>query len=308
MTVPGQDLRAFLERKTGFAIPQDRWEWLVGGFLERLRGRGFTDDAEYVAYLEQDPRGDAELEELFNALTIRKTSFFRNPACFQALEELVLPAALARQQARPISIWSAGCSTGEEAYSLAMVARHVLGDAPFYVLGTDIASEALVRARQGSYPARAAEAIPDRFQRYLTVVGGRTWVREELRAATEFASHNLAIDAVPRSAGGRWDVIACRNVLIYFGVEQTREVLRRFADALVPGGALFLGHAEVFTDAEPEFEVVFHGQTFFYRRTDAGQPAARTEVPARDPIRFGPEHDTRSRRRTAVRAIRNMLI
>ena len=290
---PGQVLRSFLERRTGFAIPEDRWEWLVGGFLERLRGRGFANDTDYVAYLEEDPRGAAELEALFNALTVRKTSFFRNPACFQALEQAVLPAALARRTTqRPVSIWSAGCSTGEEAYSLAMVASQVLGDVPFYVLGTDIAPEALIRARQGSYPARAADPIPDRFQRHLTVVGGRTWIREELRAATEFASHNLAIDLVPRAAAGRWDVIACRNVLIYFGLEQARAVLRRFADALVPGGALFLGHAEVFTDAEPEFEVVFHGQTFYYRRTEHGAPPVVPQL-----ARYGPDHDTRPDRR-----------
>lgn len=268
-------LREFLERRTGFAIPADRWEFLAPRFLGRLSARGFRSVTDYVRYLEHDPLGPTELDELFCALTVRKTAFFRNRGCFAALAGVLPELCRARSTARPVAMWSAGCATGEETWSMAMVARAALPeDGPsYYLLGTDIVQEALARAREGAYPAASLEEVPPEYRRFLTPTGARMWVRQELREATEFAPHNLVGDPYPRPAGGLWDVVLCRNVLIYFGLAQAREVLDRLEAVVAPGGCLFLGHAEVFTDVAPAWEVVFRGDTFFYRRR-AEEPVA----------------------------------
>lgn len=281
------ELRAFLERRTGFAIPPDRWEFLAPRFLGRLAGRGFDDVSAYVRYLEHDPLGAIELEELFCALTVRKTGFFRNQVCWEALAGVLPELCRERSPSRPVAMWSAGCATGEETWSMAMVARAVLPpDGPgCYVLGSDIVQEALARAREGSYPAASLEEVPPAYRRFATLVGARAWVRQELREATEFTRHNLVTDPYPRPAGGVWDVVFCRNVLIYFGLPQAREVLERFEAVMAPGGCLFLGHAEVFTDVEPTWEVVFRGETFFYRRRapELRVLTGRSATPARPP-------------------------
>jgi chemotaxis methyl-accepting protein methylase len=144
MSVPErwlEALRDFLQRETGFLIPAGRWAFLAPRFLARLEGRGFTTIHDYLRYLKGDPRGRTELEELLVLLTVRKTSFFRNPASYLALTHEVLPRlARGRSPGTPVCLWSAGCSTGEEPYSLAMVARDVLSPLGHssYVLATDI--------------------------------------------------------------------------------------------------------------------------------------------------------------------------
>lgn len=261
--------RRFLERATGFVIPEDRWRFLAPRFLDRLDGRGFADVGAYIAYLERDSLGRTEMEEIFEILTVRKTSFFRNPASFDALGQEVLPAlARAATSPLPISIWSAGCSTGEEPHSIAMVADAALRPLgrSYYILATDIVKEALATAREGLYPEHALSGVPPDYRHYLEVKGGRVRVRDGVRESVEFAEHNLVHQVLPRSAVGPWDVIFCRNVFIYFGLPQAREVLRRFTNVLAPGGVLFLGHAEVFPEIEQDYEVVFWGDTFYYRK------------------------------------------
>lgn len=283
MIVPGEEaFRAFLQRRTGFVMPEDRWRFLAPRFLARLGDRGFADVLAFVRYLEHDPRGRTELEEIYNILTVRKTSFFRNPGTFTALGREVLPRLLSGRSSRlPISLWSAGCSTGEEAHSLAMVAEAALGphEQPYHVLATDIVKEALARGRQASYPEAALQEVPAAYRGYLQRSSGHVTVDERVRRHVEFAVHNLVNDAAPRPATGAWDVIFCRNVLIYFSLEQAREIIERFARVLAPGGALFLGSAEVFFDMEPEYEVVFSGDTFFYRRRAARPHPASAQTP-----------------------------
>ncbi|MCO5169209.1 MAG: tetratricopeptide repeat protein [Planctomycetes bacterium] len=291
MIVPGEEVfRAFLQRRTGFVMPEDRWRFLAPRFLGRLGDRGFHDVAAFVRYLEHDPRGRTELEEIYNILTVRKTSFFRNPGTFDALAREVLPRLLCGRSSRlPVSIWSAGCSTGEEAHSLAIVAEAALGphEQPYHVLATDIVKEALARGRQGVYPEAALQDVPAAYRGHLRRSGGHLAVDERVRGRVEFAVHNLVHDAAPLPATGAWDVIFCRNVLIYFSLEQARAIIEKFARVLAPGGALFLGSAEVFFDMEPEYEVVFSGDTFYYRRRAAARahPAsAPTPAPVDAPI------------------------
>lgn len=264
-----QELRRFLERSTGFDIPGDRWAFLAKGFLSRIQTRGFKNVAAYLDYLRRDPMGRNELEELFGLLTVRTTSFFRNSASYDALAQEVLPTlAGGLNRSHPISIWSAGCSTGEEPYSIAMVAEAALAGLgrDYYVLATDIVKEALDRARRGTYRETVAGGIPPDYRHFVEVVGGKAKVSEKLQKRIEFLEHNLVHDRLPRSALGTWDVIFCRNVFIYFSQEQSLEIVRRFHQALTPGGVLFLGHAEVFPGLERHFDVVFWGDTYYYRK------------------------------------------
>ncbi|MBL4849454.1 MAG: tetratricopeptide repeat protein [Planctomycetes bacterium] len=277
-----QQLRAFLERSTGFSIPKDRWAFLAEGFLVRIRERGFGEVGAYLDYLRRDPMGRNELEELFSLLTVRTTSFFRNPASYDALAQEVLPI-LARETipGQPISIWSAGCSTGEEPYSIAMVAEATLGHLGrgYYVLASDIVKEALDRAKRGVYRDSVASGIPPDYRHFVDLVGGKAQISSKLQKRVEFIDHNLVHDRLPRSALGSWDVIFCRNVFIYFSQEQSLEIVARFHRALTPGGVLFLGHAEVFPSLEKQFDVVFFGDTYYYRK----RPDPRV-APVQSPI------------------------
>jgi chemotaxis protein methyltransferase CheR len=278
-----QPLREYLETITGFAVPEDRWRTIAPRLLQRVARRGFVDTGAYVKHLQEDAFGRHELEELLEVFTVRKTSFFRNPATFEVLTREVLPPLLSRGKgAPPPSLWSAGCSTGEEPYSIAMAARLVAQSVsrPCYILATDIVEAALRRARRGVYAAEAAREIPERFRPFLEVGDGRVEIGEAVRAAIEFHTHNLVRDAYPRPASGSWDVIFCRNVIIYFSPEVCRRVIERFWTVLAPGGALFLGHSEVLWGLEEHFDVVFAGETFYYRKRPSGSngPTAAGEA------------------------------
>jgi chemotaxis protein methyltransferase CheR len=290
--------REFLQRRTGFVIPEGRWEYLAPKFFSRLEGRGFRTVERYIHYLETSVLGRTELEEIFFVLTVRKTSFFRNPASYMALTQEVLPTILRdRRSSLPLTLWSAGCSTGEEPYSLAVAAQSCLENSEItpYVLATDIVKEALQTARVGSYPEASLGGVPPEYRSYFTVEGGRAWVKPAIRSLVEFAEHNLIHQAMPRSAVGEWDIIFCRNVFIYFDIKQATEILRRFTRNLAPGGVIFLGHAEVFTEIEDDFEVVFWGNTFYYRKRAARSPLISVGAPA-DTTPTGPDPDDETRR------------
>ena len=273
-----EPLREYLETVTGFAVPEDRWRTIVPRLLQRVARRGFPDTASYLAHLQKDPFGRHELEELLEVFTVRKTSFFRNPATFEVLVREILPPLLSRGKGSPPpSLWSAGCSTGEEPYSIAMAARFVAPHLPrpCYILATDIVEAALQRARRGIYAGEAAKEIPERFKPLLELGDGRVEISEPVRAAVELHNHNLVRDTYPRPASGSWDVIFCRNVIIYFSPEVCRRVIEKFWNVLTPGGALFLGHSEVLWGLEDRFDVVFAGETFYYRKRAAPVPVAR---------------------------------
>jgi chemotaxis protein methyltransferase CheR len=265
-----QPLREYLESVTGFSVPEDRWRNIAPRLLQRVALRNFLSTRAYLRHLQEDPFGRHELEELLEVFTIRKTSFFRNPATFDVLSREILPRLLAERGkgSPPPSIWSAGCATGEEPYSIAMIARALApSDArPCYILASDIVDAALRRARRGVYSAEIAHEIPERFLPLLDTTEGRAEVTEAVRAAVEFHVHNLVRDAYPRPASGAWDVIFCRNVIIYFGPDVARRVITRLWDVLAAGGALFLGHSEVLWGLEDRFDVVFAGETFYYRK------------------------------------------
>ena len=203
--------------------------------------------ASYVDYLDRlELQGD-EFTSLFNTILINVTSFFRDAEAWQHLSLEVLPALLARKPvSQPLRVWSAGCASGEEAYTLAIVLAELMGFAEFRdrvkIYATDVDEEALAHARQAGYTEREVRGIPpELLERYFDHTGGRYVFRKDLRRSVIFGRNDLVQDA-PIS---RIDLLVCRNTLMYFNAETQSRILTRFHFALAPAGILFLGKAEM---------------------------------------------------------------
>ncbi|HET7506620.1 MAG TPA: protein-glutamate O-methyltransferase [Kofleriaceae bacterium] len=257
---------ALVRERAGIELGEAKRTLCQTRLMRRLRALGLTDYADYVALLD-DPHS-SERVELINALTTNVTAFFREPHHFELLASEILPALAT--PGRRVRLWSAGCSTGEEPWSLAMVVRELLGDrgVDVKILATDIDTEVLARARAGIYSDEHIAPVPaPRRQRFLQRGTGRNaglWrVSDELRTLVVFNQLNL-FDAWPMR--GLFDVIACRNVIIYFDVPNKARLLRGFHGKLGPGGHLLLGHSESLTAGVAGFTAC--GRTA-YRKTGA---------------------------------------
>jgi len=211
--------------------------------------------AEYKDYLEMEPE---EYGHLFDSLLINVTSFFRDPLGWQALQERVLPELLAAKGARtPLRVWSAGCATGEEAYTLAIVFAEALGHDQFRervkIYATDLDENALQEARAGAYEASALSDVPEKLRNvYFEPTGTKHTFRRDLRRQVIFGRNDLTRDA-PIS---RVDLLVARNTLMYFNAETQASVIRRFHFALTYPGYLFLGKAEMLLNHADHFEPV----------------------------------------------------
>ena len=242
-----QALRMLVKSVTGIHLSDQKRELVYGRLTRRLRALQLRTFAEYRERLKGDTQ---ELAELCNAITTNLTSFFREPHHFQYLREHVLaPLAADPKGGGRLRIWSAGCSTGEEPYSIAMTVLETLPDPSRWdvrILATDLDSEVLERARRGIYPAeRTAAVAPERLQRFFVErqeagVACRQ-VAPQVAALVTFKQLNL-IHPLPMK--GPLDAIFCRNVVIYFDKETQRELFARIARLQRPGDLLFLGHSE----------------------------------------------------------------
>ncbi|MGH8299603.1 MAG: CheR family methyltransferase [Steroidobacteraceae bacterium] len=242
-----QALRTLVKSLTGIHLSEQKRELVYGRLTRRLRALQLRTFAEYRERLKGDVQ---ELVELCNAITTNLTSFFREPHHFQHLREHVLaPLVAAARRPRRLRIWSAGCSTGEEPYSIAMTVLETLPDPGNWdvrILATDLDSEVLARARRGVYPAeRTGNLSPERLQRFFIerqeAGGVCRQISPAVAALVTFKQLNL-IRALPMK--GPLDVIFCRNVVIYFDKETQRELFVRIARLQRPGDLLFLGHSE----------------------------------------------------------------
>ena len=242
-----QALRGLVKSVTGIHLSDQKRELVYGRLTRRLRALQLRSFAEYRERLNGDVQ---ELAELCNAITTNLTSFFREPHHFQYLREHVLaPLAAKPRDRRRIRIWSAGCSTGEEPYSIAMTVLEALPDPGSWdvrILATDLDSEVLERARRGIYlPERVGNISPERLQRFFIgrqdTGGSSLQIAPEVAALVTFKQLNL-IHALPMR--GPLDAIFCRNVVIYFDKGTQRELFARIARLQRPGDLLFLGHSE----------------------------------------------------------------
>ena len=272
-------LRILLSRAAGLIFEDSRRESLGFCVSERLRATGRSDVASYLDEVERP--GTPELQALIDEVTIQETHFFRNPPQVRALREHVLPELVraAESRGRRLRIWSAGCSTGEEPYTIAMMLRELLPSTAGWdvkVIGTDISTAAVAAARSATYGRRALQLVtPGQLARFFVpTADGRHQVRPEVRELVELRHHNLVTEPPP---GDGLDLVLCRNVTIYFSRETTRALMARLHTALSDGGYLFLGHSETLWQVSEDFRLVTVGTgdtaAFVYRRLDP-RPAA----------------------------------
>ncbi|HVL34565.1 MAG TPA: protein-glutamate O-methyltransferase CheR, partial [Burkholderiales bacterium] len=240
-------LLEFLQQSRGFDFAGYKRPSLMRRVSRRLQVLGLASYDEYRDYLEVHPD---EFGELFNTVLINVTSFFRDAAAWETLARHVVPELLRRKPAHhPVRVWSAGCASGEEAYTLAMVLAEAMGPEAFRdrakVYATDVDQDALSHARLAAYGARALEPVPPALrEKYFQPADGGFQFRSDLRRAVIFGRHDLVQDA-PIS---RLDLLVCRNTLMYFNAETQARVLSKFHFALAgegQAGHLFLGRAEM---------------------------------------------------------------
>ena len=280
-----RQLADLLRQSAGLAFDQTRRESLAYSVAERMHVKGLDDVVDYLVALAGDD-GPAERQALLDEVTIPETHFFRNPPQIRALRKHVLPELLRQASAtKRLRIWSAGCSTGEEPYTLAMLVRELLpssADWDVRVIATDISTRALTAAREARYQERSfVMTDPLDLQRFfvLDAVAGGYVVRDEVRELVEFRHHNLVTEAVPFEAG-EVDLALCRNVTIYFDRDTTKRLMTRMHNSLRPGGYLFLGHAETLWQVTDAFSLISLGDAFVYRREVPGEER-RTVLPDR---------------------------
>jgi two-component system CheB/CheR fusion protein len=222
-----------------------------------------------------------EVENLYNDILIRVTSFFRDPEVFAALQNEILPALVRNRGDKPVRIWVPGCATGEEVYSLAIVFHEALAalsiDCPMQVFGTDVSDTSIDRARSGMYTESiAAEVSPERLRRFFTRVDGGYRVAKSVRDCCIFARQNLTKDP-PFS---KLDLISCRNVLIYLGAVLQRRVMSIFHYSLQPEGYLVLGNSETIGNYADLFTIVDRRNKIYQRKGALGRLPADMTRPA----------------------------
>ncbi len=256
-----------LGARTGLTFSQDRHAHAEIG-IRRAMGRAGASDPEQ--YRRQILHDDTLLEDLIAELTVGETYFFREPGQFAFLRSEVLPAwRLERSQSQPARLWSAGCASGEEAYSLAMMIAEEGLSAQTHLLATDISRAALSKARQavyGSWSLRGEGA--EMARRHLRREGKMFAVSESIRNSITLEYLNLALDVYPSFATATWgmDLILCRNVLIYFDAETVRAVARRLHASLAEGGWLITASSDPPLGELAPFEMVVAPEGVFYRR------------------------------------------
>jgi chemotaxis protein methyltransferase CheR len=301
-------LRTLLARSAGLVFDEARRDSVAYCVAERLRVTGARDVSSYLALL-VDP---AERQQLLNEVTIQETHFFRNPPQIRALRKFVMPELLKHADAngRRLRIWSAGCSTGEEPYTVAMLLRELLPSTAGWdvkVIATDVSSRALETAKKAKYGERAVQmASPEDLARFFQSTRHGYEVRQEVRDLVEFRHQNLVTDPVPFAADERIDLVLCRNVTIYFSRDTTRALMTRLHACLRDGGYLFLGHSETLWQVSEDFRLVPLGTgdsaAFVYRRLDEPLKDRRGSVlPDRRTEDDGPPPPKPERRATSRR-------
>jgi chemotaxis protein methyltransferase CheR len=254
--------RTLVEREIGIHLHDSKQALLNARLLPRLRELGLSTFSEYYERVVNG--GDEELSRLISAICTNETQFFREPGHFELLRQNLVPRLLeaerAGQRGRTLRIWSAGCSTGEEPYSLAMLLLDVLPSTwKVEILATDISTKVLNKAVEAVYPMRRFSEIPDPLRRKFVLLGvgqreGFFRVAPEVRACVQFARLNL----VPSEEGhvGSFDFVFCRNVLIYFSAATRRRVVSWLCSQVKPGGYLWAGHSESLHDLDPRLRTV----------------------------------------------------
>ena len=267
LTEPELDqIRTLIEHRSAILLDSSRERFFSTRLREYLEEKGLASGTDLLAHV----RGSSiEYEALLERLLTQETSFFRYPAVFEALEKRILPEVQERkfwENPRTLRIWSAGCSTGEEPYSVAITVADALKFAEAWeieILATDISRRALRHAERGVYSKRSLQNVSlGQIEAHFTNSKAGFQVKPRIRRMISFAQMNL----VESVYVGKIDCIFCMNVLMYFSEERRLGILRRFYDALEPGGYFLLGHSETLINVPVKFEPVVLGDCRIYRK------------------------------------------
>ncbi len=265
------EIRTLIEQRSAILLDASRERFFSTRVREFLDEKTLPDGGELL----RSVRGSSiEYEALLERLLTQETSFFRYPAVYEALQKKILPEVQERKvwhNPRTLRIWSAGCSTGEEPYSIAITVTDSLKFAEAWeieILATDISRRALRHAERGHYAKRSLQGVePRHVDMHFESTKHGYQVKQRTRRMISFAQMNLA----EAPYVGKLDCIFCMNVLMYFSEERRLQILRRFYDALEPGGFFVLGHSETLSNLPMKFESVVLGDCRIYRKPVAAE-------------------------------------
>lgn len=248
-------LRKIIYDRSGIWFAESKKYILENRLGRRLRELDIEDYDQYATFMTIGPYREDEFQKMFNAITINETSFFRNAPQLEFYEKQILaPLIKARESTKSLRIWSAACSTGEEPYTLAIIARRSLAlrvkEWNVDILGTDISERVIKTAESGRYTNYSMRSTEEAdVQKYFTTKDAFYDVRPEVREMVKFEKLNLK-DSLAAQKHGKFDVIFCRNVMIYFDQKMRKECIQMFHRMLNDDGVLFIGHSEVINDAQ----------------------------------------------------------
>jgi chemotaxis protein methyltransferase CheR len=246
-----------IKTKTGIDLALYKEAQMKRRLTSLYEKKGYSSFQEYFQVLNRDQE---LLNEFLDRITINVSEFYRNYKRWEVLEKKILPKIL--QRTKKPKIWSAACSTGEEPYTLAMILSMFMPLSDVRIVATDIDENVIARAKLGIYPERSLQEVPNEMKKkYFTQEGGLYKVSDQIKQTVTFKKQNLLAD----SYDGPYDLIVCRNVLIYF-TEEAKDILyNKFSQALNPQGIFFVGSTEqIFNAAKYGFEVE---DTFFYKKS-----------------------------------------
>jgi chemotaxis protein methyltransferase CheR len=268
-------IREFIYGRTGIFFSESKQYFLENRLNRRLQEAGIASYRDYLALL-QGPRGRDEMTQLFNEITTNETSFWRNPPQIEAFQRIVLPEAVALARSRSASrlrIWSAACSSGEEPYTLAMICVEakdtLLRGLQVEIIATDISEKVLALAREGAYGSYTLRNLtPVQVKQHFDSTGPENFlVKPELKRLVDFRNFNLVDFGSYRNLGS-FDVIFCRNVLIYFDDAVKAKVIKGFHESLLPKSFLLVGHSESIHSFNVGFDLMHFSKAMGYRKRD----------------------------------------
>lgn len=267
-------IREFVAEEFGLIIDQNRLNYISSRLLPHLEELGLESFLDYYTSLKFSPRSSREQQKFISTITNNETYFFREDAQLRVLSENIVPLLKGKKQhggKKEIRIYSAGCSSGEEVYTIAMTLLEsglFLWDWDILVTGIDLDREMIARAEEGLYSGRAFQSTPQQYlEKYFTRKGDGFQVKESLRRITRFEEANLLrLDHL--LANEPADVIFCRNVFIYFSDDTVRKIVDSFAKLLQPEGFLFLGHSESLSRITSRYQPIRHTSAIVYRKRD----------------------------------------
>lgn len=262
-------LRDLIYDYCGIYFQEDNKFLVHRRLMPRLETLNLTSFLDYYRYLRYDANRKTELEEIVERITTNETYFFRELYQLEALRDEILPQIHTRNpRGKRLTLWSAGCATGEEVYTIAILILEsgLFHDWDVRVFGNDISRRVLAVARKGAYGRSSFRTTDERYlRRYFREADGKFVVRDEVKTLTSFGQLNL-LDENMLSIVGDVDVILCRNVLIYFDLNARKRVISSFLKKLQKGGYLLLGHSESLLNISTAFELVHLKRDMVYRK------------------------------------------